>query len=783
MNKKLQLLIGLFVLTVLLPLAASAQINYTQGFEDDNHGWSVDGNFEVTDEAPCGGSGAFRANAYSFLGFFTQEGETMSPSLGISNGMPITVAYNYMVVDYASEPPFTSVVNAADWGTVTIEYATSASGPWLPLDTIDPTTYNESDTCQAKAINMTLTAGLELFMRIHAEPNAEDTDYYFYIDDLSVTQPAAPDCSGAPAASSAVSSVATSCTNEAITLSLQPAYALNGLTYQWQSSTDNVTYTNVASGGTSQQFSVIQTANTWYRAIISCGSNSTTSAPVQVMSSGQVCYCDIEFSDTVEPITQVTIGSISNTSSATLGTSPQYEDFTATVAPATLVQGVTYPITLKGNTNGDWIDNFTIYIDFNQDGDFADAGESFDGGSIENSTGTDNVQSVAQIAIPANAMTGTTRMRIVKLYEEEVAAPCGTGEDFFFGQAEDYAITIAAPQACTTAPTLPVIEAEDTSLCGTQGTSISLTTMYDQSGITYIWQSSPDGTTFTDITGATEDEYEVPAITSGSVWYRIVAICSNGNLSTPSEPVQITLTSDVCYCEVTFTEAVEPITSVNIGTLDNMTSPEVDESDEVEDFTGMDAPILVLGESYPITLMGNTAGTTFTNFFTVFFDWNRNGSLDDEGEMFEIGSIQGSTGTDNISVQGDIVVPEDAELGYIYMRVIKRYNTSPTDPCGTYTYGQAEDYRVYVTDVAGRGDFGNNAISFHPNPVKDVLNLTHANGTIDSIAVYNLLGQQVLVAKAGSNTAAVDMSGLAAGSYIVKAMSGDTVKTIKVVKQ
>ncbi|MBK6884762.1 MAG: hypothetical protein IPH05_17865 [Flavobacteriales bacterium] len=30
------------------------------------------------------------------------------------------------------------------------------------------------------------------------------------------------------------------------------------------------------------------------------------------------------------------------------------------------------------------------------------------------------------------------------------------------------------------------------------------------------------------------------------------------------------------------------------------------------------------------------------------------------------------------------------------MRIIKNYNSSPTDPCGTYNYGQAEDYFIDV---------------------------------------------------------------------------------------
>ena len=774
---------GVFAAAMLCITGAFAQINYTQNFDDEaTLDWTDTNNFEITDQAPCGGAGAFRANAYNYFGFLVQAGETMSPSLGTSSGMPITLQFQYQIVNYASEPPFTSVLNADDWGTVTIEYATSATGPWTTLQTIDPATYTESDGCQAMTINFTVLSGQQVYLRVRAMPNQADTDYYFYMDELSVTQPAAPACSGAPAASSAVSSVTTACTNVPVNLSLMPAYAAAGLTFQWQSSPDNVTYTNVAAGGDGQTYSSLQTTDTWYRALITCGGNTTTSTPVHVLSNGQLCYCEIDFSEAVEPISLVNIGTLNNASSATIDGTPAFEDFTSTVAPVSLVQGVSYPITIKGNTNGDWVDTVAVYIDFNHDGDYTDAGESFAAGDIENSTGADNVQVSTMIAVPANAMTGTTRMRVVKAYEDETPAPCNGEADFFFGQAEEYLVNITAPQACSTAPAAPVIAAADTTLCGTQGTTITMSTIYDQSGITLIWQSSPDGTTYTDITGANSSTYNVPSVT-GTIWYRLVAICSNGNLSTPSQPVQITQTSPVCYCEITFSSDVEPITSVSFSTLTNTSSPEINGSDELEDFTNLDAPVVVPGQSYPITLMGNTGGATFTNYFTVFFDWNHDGTFTDAGEMFEIGTIMGSTGEDNISASANIPVPAAAELGYTQMRVVKRYNTSPTDPCGAYTYGQAEDYRLYVSTTAGAGEFNANTISHYPNPVKDILHITTATATVDAVIVYNLLGQEVLSQKGGAAAVNVDMASLAAGTYIVKASSGDAVKTIKVVKQ
>jgi hypothetical protein len=101
-------------------------------------------------------------------------------------------------------------------------------------------------------------------------------------------------------------------------------------------------------------------------------------------------------------------------------------------------------MTLKGNTDGAFTDFFTIYIDFNQDGDFLDAGETFAGGSVNNSTGVDAIQAVSQIVVPTTATLGNTRMRITKLYAAATTTACAGG---VFGQSEDYTLNITSPCA------------------------------------------------------------------------------------------------------------------------------------------------------------------------------------------------------------------------------------------------------------------------------------------------------------------------------------------------
>ena len=149
-------------------------------------------------------------------------------------------------------------------------------------------------------------------------------------------------------------------------------------------------------------------------------------------------YCSgMTFTYGTEPITLVNFAGINNTSSAATG-GAFHEDFTHISGEVTTES--TYQLTLKGNTDGNWTDNFRVFFDWNQDGDFNDAGETHNAGSISNSTGLDGVQAVTNVTIPSTALPGPTRMRVKKIYGTvSINNPC-LGDEF--GQFEDYTINV-----------------------------------------------------------------------------------------------------------------------------------------------------------------------------------------------------------------------------------------------------------------------------------------------------------------------------------------------------
>src|SRR5690606_8901662 len=99
---------------------------------------------------------------------------------------------------------------------------------------------------------------------------------------------------------------ASACTGVDFNLTFENAEAASGLTYQWQSSPDGVTWTNV--GTDSPTLTISQTAATYYQVIVTCdGFGSGTSTPLLVGMA--LCYCESTATSTsFEKISNVEIG-------------------------------------------------------------------------------------------------------------------------------------------------------------------------------------------------------------------------------------------------------------------------------------------------------------------------------------------------------------------------------------------------------------------------------------------------------------------------------------------
>lgn len=237
------------------------------------------------------------------------------------------------------------------------------------------------------------------------------------------------------------------------------------------------------------------------------------------------------------------------------------------------------------------------------------------------------------------------------------------------------------------------------------------------------------------------------------------------------------------YCVVEGLTTVEAISLVQFANINNATDPD-DETIVHEDFTALVADVN-RGENYPTILEGHTWGD-YRYYFTIFIDWNQNGSFLDDGEWHEAGFIDNSNGADGIQALSSITVPSDAVLGLTRMRVFKNYEDPTPSPCSPQRpfggYGQVEEYSVRVAPHLATSSFGDLQFSFYPNPVKNELHFAAAK-TISAIKVYNVLGQEVFSNEIQAKQGKADLSALPAGNYTAKIYSENSNKTIKIVKQ
>ena len=144
-----------------------------------------------------------------------------------------------------------------------------------------------------------------------------------------------------------------------------------------------------------------------------------------------------------EYISNVTFGSINNSSDCT---QPSYEDYTS--QSTTMAAGDSAPITVIIGTAFEQ-DECTVFVDWNNNGVFTDAGEVFPMDPFQLGLGEDTFNGT--ITVPAGTTAGAKRMRVVLAYAED-PIPCPDSSTVPYGNIEDYTITVGQTgPACGTA--------------------------------------------------------------------------------------------------------------------------------------------------------------------------------------------------------------------------------------------------------------------------------------------------------------------------------------------
>lgn len=146
-------------------------------------------------------------------------------------------------------------------------------------------------------------------------------------------------------------------------------------------------------------------------------------------------YCSTSPQWGIDSITKVQFAGIDNTSDPYSDQVNEY--FLDQVGE--VYKGSQYPIVLEANTNFGY-DYASVFIDWNQNGSFTDAGEVYEVGAMT-SDGADGLQITGNITVPAGAIAGKTRMRVMLNWDVSMTDPCDTAA-YFYGQSEDYFVEV-----------------------------------------------------------------------------------------------------------------------------------------------------------------------------------------------------------------------------------------------------------------------------------------------------------------------------------------------------
>src|SRR5690625_2828607 len=243
-----------------------------------------------------------------------------------------------------------------------------------------------------------------------------------------------PDCDGAPDAGAVSISPATAEVGATYTVSASNYNIEKNITYQWQSNTDGAGW--VDEGSTTsiyENFTAVVVGEAGdiieWRLLVTCTHSGETSESTTA-SFTIALYCIPEGINPGRYINNFsTTGATQNISNMGTGFSTGgYANFTDThTVEQAAGEDVEFEVDIVGGTAG-----FRIWVDWNQDGEFDTTEEV-----AWHSNSFESTQS-GSFTVPADALEGETRMRIVSHWSSNTGNvdPCATG--FNSGEFEDY---------------------------------------------------------------------------------------------------------------------------------------------------------------------------------------------------------------------------------------------------------------------------------------------------------------------------------------------------------
>ena len=330
---------------------------------------------------------------------------------------------------------------------------------------------------------------------------------------------------------------------------------------------------------------------------------------------------------------------------------------------------------------------YSVWIDFNDNGVFE---------SSEKVISNDNTGMSFSLSdnfmVPLTAPAGTHRMRVRGEYYG-YSAPTDPCSQLDGGETEDYSFTVIALQPCSGTPdpgnTIPTAS----TACPSINFTLSLQHNVAATGISYQWQSSPDNSIWSDISGATNPTLTISQ--TASTYYKCIVTCSISGLSANSTPFNVTMKPVVdCYCTPTQSNyACGSGWITNVTTFNGTTNFNNSSTCASNSFTDYGATNIASNTQLSSTSVSvTTSGLSMA--ISVWIDYNDNGTFETSEKV-----ITNNNTSSSYTTTSSFTVPGTAATGTHKMRVRGEYYSygAPSDPCSQLSYGETEDYSFKVT--------------------------------------------------------------------------------------
>ncbi len=357
-------------------------------------------------------------------------------------------------------------------------------------------------------------------------------------------------------------------------------------------------------------------------------------------------------------------------------------------------------------------------------------------------SGTPNDGSQA-VVIP-NSSTTTGRIMVK-----------GSNHIFFDVNNANITVNAGSGTSDTTPPTAPTLAAS-----GTTSTSTNLSWSGATDNVAVTGYDVYQGASL--VGSTTSTSYTVTSLTPSTTYsFTVKAKDAAGNNSVSSNTVSVTTLagSTVAYCSATSSNtADERIGNVSFGSINNTSTGTAG----YENFTAVSTNV-TRGSAYTISVTPVWTSTKYNEAYAVYIDYNKDGDFTDSGEL-----AWTKTGSQTSPVTGSITIPSTATLGTTRMRVMMQYSSVPSSSCGSYTYGQVEDYTLNIVS-SGRGDDFDTKdlmtdIKLYPNPARDILNVS--NTTNEDYKIFDMGGK--LINSGNLKAGSVNVSDLVKGAYVIQ---------------